>query len=66
MTGGTQRITYPVAFTSAVESVSVQLVHSSQNYQSTAINANFSTSLTGCTIYSGNDASKFAIIAIGI
>lgn len=62
---GTQAVTFSPAFGSAVVWASAQLIDTSQNYQSTAINPNYTTS--GMTIYSDNDTNmKLWWIAMGI
>jgi len=62
---GTQAVSFSPAFGSNVVWASAQLIDSSQNYQSTAINPSYTTS--GMTIYSDNDTNlKLWWIAMGI
>lgn len=61
-TGTTMAITFPIAFPNACVSVQAQINHSSQDYQSTAVN-NLST--TGATVYWANDGLGIYWQAIG-
>jgi hypothetical protein len=60
---GTKSITYPIAFPNRVWFVSVQLIRSTQNYQSATVATNYGTSLSSVTVY--NDGIPVNILAIG-
>lgn len=60
-TSGTTSVTFNITFPNQVLFIGSQLIHNSQNYQSTAVNPNYTTS--GFTLY--NDGQDFWWWALG-
>lgn len=60
-TSGTTSVTFNITFPNQVLFIGSQLIHNSQNYQSTAVNPNYTTS--GFTMY--NDGQDFWWWALG-